>query len=218
MSRKENKTYYLTVEGETEKWYFGWLQRAISSSPDASYTVKFDCKIQKDPLKRAKALSALGETEITHIFDRESEEPVHVQQFQTTLDRMKEAENIGKGIEYHLGYSNFAFELWIVLHKADCNGALTHRRQYLPFLNNAYSEQFENLDQYKHEANFKRVLGKLSLEDVKKAIMRSEYIEKKNEENGYALQKYKSYEYYTENPSLSIWKFVKAVMNECEIL
>ena len=120
--RKETKKYYFTVEGETEKWYFEWLQRAINSAPDALYSVKFDCPIQKNPLKRAKGLVVLEKTEITHVMDKESEEEIHVQQFETALSRMKAAERIGKSIKYHLGYSNFAFELWIILHKADCSG------------------------------------------------------------------------------------------------
>lgn len=108
-------------------------------------------------LARAKGLTILGKTEITHIFDRESEEDVHMRQFQTTLDRMKTAQNIGKSITYRLGYSNFTFELWMILHKSDCNGSLTHCSQYLVPLNKAYDENFENLAQYKHEDNFKRV-------------------------------------------------------------
>lgn len=27
--RKENRTYYFSVEGETEKWYLDWLQSTI---------------------------------------------------------------------------------------------------------------------------------------------------------------------------------------------
>jgi len=171
--RKETKKFYFTVEGETEKWYFEWLQHTISKAPAALYTVKFDCLIQKDPLKRAKGLVVLEKTEITHVMDRESEEEIHVGQFETALNRMKSAEKIGKNIKFNLGYSNFAFELWIVLHKIDCNGPLTHRRQYLPLLNSAYAEQFENLDKYKHEGNFKRILGKLTLDDVGQAVRRS---------------------------------------------
>lgn len=140
--RKENRTYYFSVEGETEKWYLDWLQGAINANPAAKYTVKLDCKIQKDPLARAKGLTILGKTEITHIFDKESEEDTHVRKFQTTLERMKMAQNIGKSITYHLGYSNFTFELWMILHKADCNGSLNHRGQYLTPLNKAYNEKF----------------------------------------------------------------------------
>lgn len=213
--RKENRTYYFSVEGETEKWYLDWLQGQINANPNAKYTVKLDSKIQKDPLARAKGLTILGKTEITHIFDRESEEEIHVKQFQTTLDRMKMAQNIGKSITYRLGYSNFTFELWMILHKADCNGLLTHRTQYLAPLNKAYDEKFENLDQYKHEDNFKRVLKKLTLEQVSDAVRRSKAIMQKNVEAGYTPQTHKGYKYYKENPSLSIWETVEKILHEC---
>lgn len=216
--RKENRTYYFSVEGETEQWYLEWLQRMINADPAAIYTVKLDSKIQKDPLARAKQLTIVDKTEVTHIFDYESEEPVHVQQFKTTLDRMKAAQNSGKDIKYQLGYSNFTFELWIILHKADCNGMLNHRRQYLIPLNRAYNEHFESLDEYKHEDNFKRILGQLSLNDVRMAIQSSKTIMQRNQEAGYILHQYKRYKYYKENPALSIWESIERILRECELV
>ena len=218
--RKETKKYYFSVEGETEQWYLQWLQNTINSDPNTQYCVKLDCPIQKDPLKRAKGLVALGKTEIIHVFDYESGEPIHVQQFKTALDRMKEAQSIrvGKGITYHLGYSNFTFELWIVLHKGDCNGMLAHRRQYLTPINRAYSENFENLDQYKHEDNFKRVLSKLTLDDVREAILRAKSIMQNNQTSGLVFQQYKGYRYYEENPSLSIWEAIEKILIDCILI
>ena len=216
--RKETRKYFFTVEGETEKWYFEWLQRAINGESAAIYTVKFNCPIQKDPLKRAKSLVTLEKTEITHVMDRESEEEVHIQQFETALSRMKSAEKIGKNIKYNLGYSNFTFELWIILHKADCIGSLTHRRQYILPLNKAYSEQFDDLDQYKHEGNFKRILAKLTLDDVGQAVRRSKTIMKINQDNGCVLRQHMGYRYYIENPLLSIWESVERIMVECGLL
>lgn len=195
-----------------------WLQNAINAAPEATYTVKLDSKIQKNPLARVKRLTILEKTEITHVFDRESEEPSHIKQFQTTLDQMKAAQTIGKSIKYKLGYSNLTFELWIILHKADCNGPLTHRSQYLIPLNRAYREKFENLEQYKQADNFKRVLGKLNLEDVRQAVRRAKTIMKRNEDSGYKLQQYKGYSYYKQNPSLSIWETVEKILSECGIL
>lgn len=203
--RKENRIYYFSVEGETEQWYLEWLQRMINAEPGAKYTVKLDSKIQKNPLSRIKRMTILGKTEITHIFDYESQEDKHVKQFKTVLERMKDAQNTGKNIKYHLGYSNFTFELWIILHKTDCNGSLINRHQYLKPLNKAYGENFENLEQYKHESNFKRILSKLTLDNVRQAIYRSKVIMQKNMEMGYRLQEYKGYQYYKENPSLSLW-------------
>lgn len=216
--RKENRTYYFSVEGETEQWYLEWLQRMINAEPNAKYTVKFDSKIQKDPLSRVKRMTIVGKTEITHIFDYESEEEIHAKQFKTVLERMKNAQNTGKSIKYYLGYSNFTFELWIILHRMDCNGSLMHRRQYLVPLNRAYGENFENLEQYKHENNFKRILSKLSLDHVRQAIRRSKAIMQKNAEMGYRMQEYKGYRYYKENPSLSLWEQIERILADCKIL
>lgn len=177
-----------------------------------------DSKVQKDPLARAKRMTIVEKTEITHIFDYESAEPVHAQQFNTTLERMKLAQDSGKNIKYQLGYSNFTFELWVILHKADCNGHLTYRRQYLEYLNRAYGENFEDLNKYKNENNFKRILSSLTLTDVREAIRRSEVILQTNKDNGYVIQRYKGYEYYRENPSLSIEKTIAKILSDCQLM
>ena len=180
--RKTTQKYYFSVEGETEKWYFDWLQEKINSEPAAKHKVSIDSKIQ-NPIKRAKSINVLTKTEIIHVFDYESNDEAHTVQFMKTLDSLKGTSKLGKQIKYQPGYSNFTFELWMVLHKAECNAPLVHRRQYLDPINKAYDENFENLDQYKHEANFKRVLGKISLPDVIAAINRSKVIMQKNMEN-----------------------------------
>lgn len=214
--KRLSEQYYLSVEGETEQWYFEWLKNTINSSPNATRTIKLKCKVQKDPIKYAKGLIILEKTLITHIFDRESEEDLHTGQFTTTLERMRNApQKSGKTVEYRMGYSNFTFELWMVLHKSDCNAPKTHRRQYLDHINNAYDEHFENLDQYKHEGNFKRLLGQLTLTHVQDAIRRSKEIMQKNKENGYICSQEHGYSYYKENPSLSIWECVEKMLKDC---
>lgn len=40
--RKENVTYFISVEGETALWYLEWLQRMINAEPAARYTVKLE--------------------------------------------------------------------------------------------------------------------------------------------------------------------------------
>ena len=84
-----------------------------------------------------KSLSILHETEITHVFDRESKEGKHIKQFRNTLDAMKGAEEEDKAIKYQLGYTNFTFEFWMILHKADCTFDaifFLHKPNNLPFI------------------------------------------------------------------------------------
>lgn len=215
---KETSKYYFSVEGETEKWYLDWLQEKINNEPASKHKVSIDSKIQKNPIKRAKSMIVLSKVEITHLIDYESNEEIHTKQFQETLDLLKNTSKLGKQIKYHLGYCNFTFELWMVLHKTICNAPLDYRSQYLNPINRAYGENFENLAQYKQEANFKRVLEKISLSEVNTAIERSKAIMQINEENGMVLQQYKGYRYYRENPSLSIWESIEKILKDCGLI
>jgi len=216
--RKYAKKYYFSVEGETEQWYLLWLRNLINATEEAAFNVAIDCKIEKDPLKRAKGLIVTGKTDIYHLSDYESDEEYHVRDFTETMDRMKQAMQLGKQITYKFGYSNFAFDLWIVLHKRDCYGSLGHRKHYLQYINQAFGEHFESMDKYKREDNFQRCLSQLTLDDVRKAIERSEHIMEQNEQRGYVLQRYKGFIYYKENPSLAVWEAVKLILTDCKLL
>lgn len=133
------------------------------------------------------------------------------------MDRMREAENLGKTIKYQFGYSNFTFDLWIVLHKSDCTGMLTDRSNYLEKINSAYSEKFETMGKYKTKDNFARCLAKLTLDDVCNAVKRSERIMRSNKEL-YNLMSYKKFSYYRENPSLEVGTIIGGILRECGVM
>lgn len=115
MKRKSTNKYYFSVEGETEQWYLKWLQDMINDTEKAACKVSIDCPVRKNPLKHAKSLTVTRKIEIYHFFDYESDELLHVKEFQEIMDNMKKAEKIGKQIKYKSGYSNFTFDLWIIL-------------------------------------------------------------------------------------------------------
>ena len=213
-NRKPNKKYYFTVEGDTEKWYLDWLKNTINSIPESNYTVSIDCQVQTDPYKRAKSLNTIGKVEIYHLSDYESNEDAHVKQFYKTMDNMKKAMSIGKQIKYIFGYSNYSFDLWMVLHMCDCSGSLSDRSQYLKHINREYDEQFKSMDKYKSKNNFERCLNKLNLSNVIDAIKRSEIIMERNQDC-YIFQEYKGFKFYKENPSLMIWQPIKTILEDC---
>ena len=215
---KPSKTFFFTVEGETEKWYLEWLQKQINECEEATYRAVFDCQIQKNPLKRAKSLTVTTKTVLYHLSDYESNELIHVRNFKSTMDNLKAASKLGKEIKCQFGYTNLTFDLWIILHKIDCRTSFSHRKYYITPINNAFNESFENMDIYKHERNFKRILSKISLADVKNAINRAKSIQNKNADNGYTLHQYKGYKYYEENPSLEIGNIIQNIFKECGIL
>ena len=218
IKRKSTLKYYFSVEGETEQWYLEWLQDQINNAPKAACKVSFNKQIQKDPLKRAKSLAITDKVEIWHLSDYESSDEVHVKQFIETIDRMAETKSLKKQINYKFGYSNFTFDLWMILHKMDCRGSFSHRKQYIAPINKAYGENFEDMDEFKHEANFKRCLKKLELQDVIEAVKRAKAIMEINKQNGFTLHQYRGYSYYKENPSLMIWEIIEKILIDCELL
>ena len=216
--RKSTQKYYFSVEGETELWYLKWLQDKINDCDEAEYKVSFNCQVQKDPVKRAKSLNITDAVEVWHFSDYESDEPIHVRQFTETMDKLSATKKLRKQITYKFGYSNFTFDLWMILHKMDCRTEYAHRRQYLAPINKAYNENFENMDEYKHEANFKRCLSKLELADVKMAVARAKSIMEQHKENGHVLQQYKGYQFYKENPALTVWEIAEKILGECGVM
>ena len=215
---KETKKYTFTVEGETEKWYFDWLEKQINACEDASYRASIVAKVQPNPSKFAKSQTTFSTPSIVHICDIESNDEEHKKKFTDVLDQIDKSNKLGKKIKYGLGYSNFTFELWIALHKVNCNGSLAHRSQYLTFINRAFDEKFETLKQYKKESNFKRCLSKLTLDDVRTAIKKSKRIMENNEADPSKKQTiYKKFKYYEDNPSLTIWEHVNKILDECGV-
>lgn len=215
---KKTKKYYFSVEGETEEWYLKWLQNLINETSESAYKISLDCKVEKNPYKRAKSLNVIEKIDVYHLSDYESDDEVHVREFRETMDNLKKAKESGKQINYKFGYTNLTFDLWIVLHKSNCNGSIAHRRLYLQHINRAFGENFESMDEYKHENNFKRILSQLTLSNVKDAVERAKQIMRRNEENSYVLQEYKGYRYYRENPSLAVWEVIERVLIECELV
>lgn len=139
-------------------------------------------------------------------------------QFRQTMDDMHKASHSGKNIIYKFGYSNFTFDLWIILHKIECSGSKTDRKQYLYSINRAYGKKFMSMNDFKHYDHFMSCLDQLNIDDVKNAIKRSKQIMETNKKNGYQLQKYKGYEFYKENPSLMIHEAIEKILKDCKLL
>lgn len=217
--RKESNKYYLSVEGETEKWYFEHLQNLINNDEKIPYKVKFDIKINKSIKSRAKSITAIYKTKVFHICDYESNENVHVEQFNQVLEELNSVKKINKNLDYKLGYSNFAFDLWMILHKKQQIGSVSHRKQYVKGINSAYKENFEFIDDYKREKNFKRILSKISIEDVIRAVENGNKIRNLNEQNAKDKRRiYGNFEYYTENPDMTIHKCVEEILRDSEVI
>lgn len=216
--RKKTQTYYFSVEGQTEYWYLKWIEEQINASDNAKFKVSIKAEVQKDPVSYSKKLTIRERTIVWHLSDIEGSTQGHIRAVEGTLSRLKEAKDLGKSIVYKWGYSNLSFDLWMVLHKQNCNAEMTGVDHYLSYINSAFRMQFVSLNQYKEEANFKRCLGKLSLREVIDALSRAKAIMQRNARDNYQLTRFKGYEYYAHNPSLDLWQPIETILMECGIL
>ena len=216
--RKQTLTYYFSVEGETEQWYLEWLEAQINANENANYIVKFITKVQKDPVSFIKKLVVQKKTTIWHLSDIEGSSDDQIQTVHNTLGRLKDAKGLGKSIIYKWGYSNLSFDLWMILHKQNCNAELTDVGKYLAHINRVFDEHFESMKEYKEEDNFKRCLGKLTFPEVLIALSRAKAIMQRNERDGYQLAQFKGYRYYIHNPSLDLWQPVETILSDCGLL
>ena len=140
--------------------------------------------------------------------------------FQGTIEELSNATNIPGIKKAELYYTNFTFELWLILHKDNCFRVYSHRDQYLKSLNSAYKTEFENLNKFKAENNVKKCLDKITLSDILKAIKRAKKIMKDRKE--YSQPKHlknKKFEivYYEDNPSLNIHILIENILTACGI-
>lgn len=220
-TRRLNSTYTLTVEGECEKYYFEHLLMLINNESTKKKTCVFKPSISfKKPLSTARGISNKSGV-FFHIQDVEDyNDTFQKDKFNALIKEISDANKISKDLSYTLGYSNFTFELWMLLHKVNFNSSVAHRDDYLLHINNAYCTNFSRLKEYKSESEFKKILQQITLDDIRVAIKRAESIRSSNE-NGTTLilnQKkitLNKYEFYSQNPDLDIHKIVQKIINDC---
>lgn len=126
--------------------------------------------------------------------------------------------NINNKLEYKLGYSNFSFDLWMILHKKQQKAPISHRKQYVKGINTAYKENFQYIDDYKEEKNFKRILEKIELSDVIRAVKNGNEIRKMNDNSKDKCEIYGNFKYYKENPDVTINQCIEEILKDCKII
>lgn len=214
-----NRTYTITVEGECEKYYFEHLRMLINSEPNRKYNCEFkpDISVKKNPLRHAKSFSTIT-NRFFHVQDIEDyNEEYQKNKFLSLIHDIQEA---NKYVNYKLGYTNFTFELWMVLHKREMNHSVSHRREYVRYINDVFHKHYRFIDEYKSENEFKNVLSQISLDDVYFAIENANKIRKANSAGTSLVYKqkridYEKYVFYAFNPDLDLHEIVEIILKDC---
>ena len=115
--------------------------------------------------------------------------------------------NSGRHI-YH-AYSNVNFDLWLILHKQDYNKRVSKNDAYINDVRRVYG--LKRADDIKSEDVINKILGQITLKDVKEAIKRAENIRIIKEESD-SKNIFNTLIY--ENPDFSIHEFLRFVLED----
>ena len=138
-------------------------------------------------------------------------------EFYGMIDDLRKAEK-QFNIDYELGYSNYTFELWMLLHVTDLTHAVQDRHSYLAPINRWFHRSYGNIDEFKSHDEFQGILDEfVTLDSVEQAIHRAERIIQLNEEDEKIKENYKGFTFYRDNPDLSVHEVVQMIFDVCEV-
>lgn len=226
MIKKESRQFNISVEGAVcERLYFEHLASLINDSGRNTYNMQVKPK-KMSPMEYAKR-NAYKPTErqknskavpYIHIQDIEDfYDDYQKKKFFQVISEMREAEN-KFGITYELGYTNYTFELWMLLHITDMSNPVRDRFAYLSFINRYFNRQYTSLDRFKNEDEFKEILSEfITLDNVMKAVKRAEAIVARNDFEYKTKEEYKGVAFYHDNPDISVHEIVKMIFEVCDV-
>ena len=225
MNRKQNRRFYLSVEGDCEALYFQHLQKLINACPGADFNAKIVAvrKIKPTSMLKRQGHDAVDKFQgkqvpFFHIQDVEEYHDAEGRRnFQGLIDDLIDARKTFS-VAYDLGYSNYTFELWLLLHVTDMNAPLADRYHYLNYINRAFDTTYKSLSEYKKADNFCQILKDyITLEAVLKAIERSERLRARRAITDLPTA-YSGISFYADNPDTTVDQVVKYILRVCGIL
>ena len=226
MSRSESRQFHMSVEGANcERLYFEHLAKLINCSDRHKYNLKISPKAMSpmqhakrnaykpvDKRRDGKKLPYIHIQDIEDYYDAEQR-----RRFYGIIDEMRTAERTFD-ISYCLGYSNYTFELWILLHVADMTAAVTNRTAYLRPINRYFKREYGSLAEFKNEVEFQRLLDEfITLDTVFDAIDRAKRIVENNKDQGKTKISHRGVMFYPDNPDVSVHDVVQMIFDVCEV-
>lgn len=221
-----NLNYYISCEGETEKWYFEWLQSQINSDTRTKNKVTLNPHKGRTPTDYAKSIrgafaaTSAGCAKLFYcVQDIEDYSDEHIKKFHELCKNTKKAKSITKKCQFAIAYSNFTFEVWMIAHRLQVS-SIIDRSKYYQEINRAFGFKFVDNDDYKKEDNFKNVLKLLTLDDIIKcALPECDRIRKIN--NTFYKQyerQYMGMTYYVHNPDTNIDELIREILHSSGII
>lgn len=202
-SRLPEKLFIIGCEGKNqERIYFQNLKRVINRIENRKYNVNFNYAepFGGDPLCVVDRTihKSIGKKNKASIFDYDGK-----------TAKFEEAINLANVHNVNVGYSNYCFDLWLILHKEDYVTVVKNQNDYEGDVKRVYNlPQSTNI---KHRNTVRRICDQLDLASIVKAIKRFERLEptlnrKRNVTTSESV--------YYSNPDTSMPKLLRYIFNE----
>lgn len=190
MIKREYRCFY---EGQQEKMYFDHIAKKVKEA-NSNISLKF---------KKFSKLKTL---------EKSSTDVPKIAVFDYDLNKVDFESKVKICKETRILYSNLNFDLWLVLHKKKYGKKVQNNDAYINEVRNLY--ELPNTASIKTKGNIEKILQKIELVDVKRAIKNAEEIMngKMEEEKIYV----NNFSYYL-NPSMTINEFFKELFQDIGI-
>lgn len=208
---KARRPQFLCIIGcegiNQERLYFNKVQNLVNSIETREYDLQFDfaepfggdpkCVVQRVVTK------SIGKQNKCAVFDYDGKQV-----------KYEEAIDLAMANQITLGYTNYCFDLWLILHKEDYSKSVNSQDDYAGKLRQIYGLE-ENVNIKKKE-RVKLILEQINIEDIKNAIFRAERIASDNlaKEANKTPQGYK----YYDNPDTQMHSMLKSIFQKVGVV
>lgn len=154
-----------------ERLYFNRVQEIVNGIGKRSYDLQFDyaepfggdpkCVVERTVLK------SIGKINKAAVFDYDGKRT----KYEEAIDLAVEKDIV-------LGYTNYCFDLWLLLHKEDYFEEVSGQDDYAEELRSVYGLDREANVKKKRQVD--KILEQISMEDIEAAISRAETIASDN--------------------------------------
>lgn len=203
--RKPELLYIVGCEGiNQEQKYFKNLENLINSISSRKCNIHFDIAppFGGNPLCIVERTinRSIGKTNKISVFDYDG---------QTT--KYEEALELAQENKIQVGYTNYCFDLWLILHKEDFFEPVSHQDNYATHVRRIFG-----LDvgaDIKKAPNVDNIMTQIGLYDIYSAIKRAEYIENINLGKTPHTTPNQHVKYY-DNPDTQMHSVIKRIFNK----